>query len=145
MGHARACVFHAASDSSPNTGVRSFRLSGRTAWVVIREARGLDRQVPVDRRRRSAHFYAIIFPQLEWLTYCHRLPAVLEWVSIYWFSRAGPAASARIYYEMTNGGTHPQPARGDWTSVPLGVSYFPGELVRLPKLYVAPLPTRLLG
>lgn len=30
---------------------------------------------------------------------------VCEWVSIYWFSRAGPAATVDIYYEMF---------RGDW-------------------------------
>ncbi|KAF8654611.1 hypothetical protein AX16_003523 [Volvariella volvacea WC 439] len=28
---------------------------------------------------------------------------VLDWVSIYWFSRAGPAASVRIYYEVLQG------------------------------------------
>ncbi|KAI1794408.1 epoxide hydrolase [Ganoderma leucocontextum] len=60
---------------------------------------------------------------------------VLEWISIYWFSRAGPAASTRIYYEMANGGARATTPRPGWTSVPLGVSYFPGELVRLPKLW----------
>ncbi|KAI1795656.1 epoxide hydrolase [Ganoderma leucocontextum] len=60
---------------------------------------------------------------------------VLEWVSIYWFSRAGPTASTRIYYEMTNGGAPATAPRPGWTSVPLGVSYFPAELVRLPKLW----------
>ena len=41
----------------------------------------------------------------------------------------------RIYYEMTNGGAQAQPSRRGWTSVPVGVSYFPAELYRLPKLY----------
>ncbi|KAI0364087.1 alpha/beta-hydrolase [Pilatotrama ljubarskyi] len=58
---------------------------------------------------------------------------VLEWISIYWFSRAGPAAAGRIYYEMTGGNSHDVFEGTKWTSVPLGVSYFPGELVRLPK------------
>ena len=63
-------------------------------------------------------------------------PAVLEWISIYWFSRAGPAASTRIYYEIGNGGTPSLITSPGWTSVPLGVSYFPAELIRAPKLYV---------
>lgn len=28
---------------------------------------------------------------------------ICEWVSLYWFSRAGPAASVRIYHEMFQG------------------------------------------
>ncbi|PIL23387.1 hypothetical protein GSI_14698 [Ganoderma sinense ZZ0214-1] len=60
---------------------------------------------------------------------------VLEWISIYWFSRAGPAASTRIYYEMGNGGSQSLATWPGWTSVPLGASYFPAELIRLPKLW----------
>ncbi|CDO72283.1 hypothetical protein BN946_scf184970.g135 [Trametes cinnabarina] len=58
---------------------------------------------------------------------------VIEWISIYWFSRAGPAAACRIYYEMTGGGKHDVFAGSKWTSVPLGVSYFPKEIVRVPR------------
>jgi len=51
---------------------------------------------------------------------------VLEWISIYWFSRAGPTASTRIYFEvyqsMKNAGTFPK------TTIPMGVSYFPVEI-----------------
>ena len=61
---------------------------------------------------------------------------VLEWVSVYWFSRSGPTAAGRIYYEMTGGGTRDYFEGTKWTSTPLGVSYFPGEIVRLPKSYV---------
>ncbi|OSD08597.1 alpha/beta-hydrolase [Trametes coccinea BRFM310] len=57
---------------------------------------------------------------------------VIEWISVYWFSRAGPAASSRIYYEMTGGHTH-DCFETEWSSIPLGVSYFPQELVHLPK------------
>ncbi|TFK39088.1 Alpha/Beta hydrolase protein [Crucibulum laeve] len=54
---------------------------------------------------------------------------VLTWVSTYWFSRAGPAASLRIYYEMVQGNE-----RGhEDTSIPLGFSYFPKELFNVPK------------
>ena len=64
---------------------------------------------------------------------------ILTWVSIYLFSRAGPAASARIYYESQN--PHPKP-RADlrvlWGYVPevkLGLSYFPKDLMVLPTTY----------
>jgi hypothetical protein len=58
---------------------------------------------------------------------------VLTWVSIYWFSRAGPAASVRIYYELALSGeviSFPK------TTVPVGLSFFPKELVRFPKACV---------
>ncbi|KAI0643077.1 alpha/beta-hydrolase [Trametes meyenii] len=58
---------------------------------------------------------------------------VLEWVSIYWFSRAGPAASIRIYYEMMGGGSKDRLSGTKWMSIPLGLSYFPREHWRLPK------------
>ena len=58
--------------------------------------------------------------------------AVLEWISIYWFSRAGPAASVRIYYELTGGGTYDTSEGTKWRSVPLGVAYFPKEIIQYP-------------
>lgn len=62
---------------------------------------------------------------------------MLEWISVYWLSRAGPAASTRIYYELTGGMTHDTDKDTVWTSVPLGVSYFPKEIFQLPKSYVS--------
>lgn len=64
---------------------------------------------------------------------------ILTWVSIYWFSTAGPAASVRIYYECIHG----QPwalskdgtATGYIPKVPLGLSYFPKDLGMVPKLW----------
>ncbi|KAG2007071.1 epoxide hydrolase [Coprinopsis cinerea AmutBmut pab1-1] len=59
---------------------------------------------------------------------------VLTWVSVYWFSRAGPAASLRLYYEYMK--VHPI---GDWsktvleTDVPTGHSYFPKEVISFPS------------
>lgn len=35
-----------------------------------------------------------------------------EWVSLYWFSRAGPAASVRIYHEMFQGDWQAEAGRG---------------------------------
>ncbi|KAF5372985.1 hypothetical protein D9758_001448 [Tetrapyrgos nigripes] len=61
---------------------------------------------------------------------------VLTWVSIYYFSQAGPAASTRIYYEITHspGGLSAlgeKPPR-----IPMGVSYFPKELIIAPRSWV---------
>jgi len=56
----------------------------------------------------------------------------LTWISIYWFSRAGPAASLRIYYEMASYGD-----LGDrdlrQVTVPVGISYFPKEIGHSPR------------
>ena len=56
---------------------------------------------------------------------------VLAWISIYWFSKPGPAASIRIYYEATNGG---DVAQDLYVQVPTGISFFPMEVMRFPKL-----------
>jgi len=64
---------------------------------------------------------------------------VLTWISIYWFSRAGPAASIRIYHDGGQTG-HPdfEELIDPYTrsSIPLGVSYFPKELDMFPRRFV---------
>ncbi|ESK82567.1 epoxide hydrolase [Moniliophthora roreri MCA 2997] len=55
---------------------------------------------------------------------------VLTWISIFWFSRSGPAASVRTYYEVAQA--------GGWAvlpipSIPLGYSFFPKEVGQAPK------------
>ncbi|KAJ7484697.1 Alpha/Beta hydrolase protein [Mycena latifolia] len=59
---------------------------------------------------------------------------VLTWVSIYWFSRAGPTASLRIYFEAGNRSIDaafsvPKPR----PTIPLGLSSFPKDILVLPK------------
>lgn len=57
---------------------------------------------------------------------------VLTWISIYWFSRAGPAASLRIYYEVVQ--KNPDIlTSADITPIPLGYSHFPQEVVKPPR------------
>ncbi|KAJ3534885.1 hypothetical protein NMY22_g6724 [Coprinellus aureogranulatus] len=56
---------------------------------------------------------------------------VLTWISIYWFSKAGPTASLRIYYEKRVSGWKSQP-----TDIPMGFSYFPRELFRVPARWL---------
>lgn len=58
---------------------------------------------------------------------------VLTWISIYWFSRAGPAASVRIYYETQHSGERMNPPT---STIPFGVSYFPMELLRAPLTWI---------
>lgn len=70
---------------------------------------------------------------------------ILTWVSIYWFSKAGPAASVRIYHEAT----HPQPQSAIGTmelrrwipNVLYGFSHFPQELCPVPNTWNATLGT----
>ncbi|KAK8216245.1 Alpha/Beta hydrolase protein [Phyllosticta capitalensis] len=69
---------------------------------------------------------------------------ICTWISIYWFSTAGPAASVRIYYEAI----HPQPGRpighrdklSEWIpKVKLGVAHFPKELSVVPRSWARTL------
>jgi hypothetical protein len=57
--------------------------------------------------------------------------AVLTWVSIFWFSRAGPAASLRIYFELEN--SKEASDLGVGPKIPMGASFFPKEIVIVPK------------
>ncbi|KAK7040716.1 hypothetical protein VNI00_009622 [Paramarasmius palmivorus] len=57
---------------------------------------------------------------------------ILTWVSIYWFSRSGPAASIRIYYEYMQNRAE---TRTD-AVVPLGNSYFPKDLWVPPRSWI---------
>jgi pimeloyl-ACP methyl ester carboxylesterase len=60
---------------------------------------------------------------------------ILTWVSIYYFSKAGPAATSNIYYEIE----HRQPkafeASQIFINVPLGIARFSKDLILLPKLW----------
>lgn len=57
---------------------------------------------------------------------------ILTFVSIYWFSRAGPAASVRIYYESTTKQDYSRTVR---STVPLGLSHFPKEIEVYPSTW----------
>ena len=64
---------------------------------------------------------------------------ILTWVSIYWFSTAGPAANLRIYYEFQHVkrlGSGSRPRYDVWIPhVKLGLAYFPKEIVIPPKVF----------
>ncbi|KAK1220537.1 hypothetical protein PQX77_016677 [Marasmius sp. AFHP31] len=61
---------------------------------------------------------------------------VLTWISIYWFSRAGPTASIRNYYELTLKGGREWIHKTYPTSIPIGHSSFPKELIIVPRSWV---------
>ncbi|KAI0075138.1 alpha/beta-hydrolase [Panus rudis PR-1116 ss-1] len=63
---------------------------------------------------------------------------VLKWVSIYWFSRAGPAASLRIYYEVVASGEYKDTPNAASRN-PFGVSLFPKELTFAPSTWIQTL------
>ncbi|KAG6830679.1 hypothetical protein H0H87_007410 [Tephrocybe sp. NHM501043] len=58
---------------------------------------------------------------------------ILTWISIYYFSRAGPTASFRIYYEVINSEGRNVLSETERTTIPLGHSYFLNEAISLPK------------
>jgi hypothetical protein len=63
---------------------------------------------------------------------------VLTWISIYAFSRAGPEASVRIYYEATHASDMEEQGRklyGKNEHGKLGLSYFPMDLNVPPTSY----------
>ena len=72
---------------------------------------------------------------------------ICTWISIYWFSTAGPAANIRIYYEATHSwnksakGKLTRDTAAKWIPhVKIGYSHQPAELRPLPKTW-----TRKLG
>ncbi|KAF9453152.1 alpha/beta-hydrolase [Macrolepiota fuliginosa MF-IS2] len=60
---------------------------------------------------------------------------VLTWISIYWFSRSGPTASVRIYYEFTKSNQDLMETISP-TNIPIGYSYFPKELANFPRFWL---------
>ncbi|KAK7184978.1 hypothetical protein DPSP01_002804 [Paraphaeosphaeria sporulosa] len=61
---------------------------------------------------------------------------ICTWVSIYWFSTPGPAASSRAFYEFEH--RQPEgafPASQAYIDVPLGVARFANDTVLLPRLW----------
>ncbi|KAH7087101.1 alpha/beta-hydrolase [Paraphoma chrysanthemicola] len=76
----------------------------------------------------------------DWVDYYKwAVDEILTWISIYYFSRAGPAASSYIYYAMEHAEASPFVVAQKYSEVPLGTSRFPKDLILLPKLWDHPL------
>jgi len=67
---------------------------------------------------------------------------ILTWVSLYQFSRAGPDASVRIYYEAVHATDHRTLATTQYNgAVKLGLSYFPKDVILPPASGAEPWGT----
>ncbi|KAJ6179688.1 hypothetical protein N7519_010149 [Penicillium mononematosum] len=67
---------------------------------------------------------------------------ILTWISIYWFSAAGPAASVRIYYEAFHAGISGKSYNELISYVPrvkLGIAHLPREISIIPCSWAAGL------
>lgn len=68
---------------------------------------------------------------------------ILTWISIYWFSEAGPGASGMIYNQavpdLSPGGKLPATKLQSWVKMPLGLSFFPKEIANMPESWAATL------
>lgn len=67
---------------------------------------------------------------------------ILTWVSIYWFSTAGPAASTRIYYEATHAREGQIGYERPMEYIPFvkyGISHFPMDIFVNPNTWAATL------
>lgn len=61
---------------------------------------------------------------------------ILTWISIYWFSTAGPAASCRIYYESSKDTSFGHARLMQYIpQVKLGLARFPREIFVAPKTW----------
>ena len=61
---------------------------------------------------------------------------ILTWISIYWFSAAGPAASVRIYYESMHADVQWKSKATTWIpKVKYGLAYFPKDIYVVPKTW----------
>lgn len=60
---------------------------------------------------------------------------VLTWVSLYYFSEAGPEASSYHYYEGMHGSEITVPVVQSYIDVPLGLADFPVEISNAPKAW----------
>lgn len=62
---------------------------------------------------------------------------ILTWISIYYFSTAGPHASQRIYYESTHDPAGFSKKVHEYNPhVKMGVARFPKEIIHTPKLWI---------
>jgi len=67
---------------------------------------------------------------------------ILTWISIYWFSTAGPTASVRIYCEATYSHgkiVKDRTALFNWINIPLDLAFFPKDLNIVPKTWARTL------
>jgi hypothetical protein len=60
---------------------------------------------------------------------------VLTWISLYYFSTAGPEASSNHYYEALHGTVIDTAVVQSYIDVPLGIADFPVEIANAPRAW----------
>ncbi|GAP92548.1 putative microsomal epoxide hydrolase [Rosellinia necatrix] len=66
---------------------------------------------------------------------------VCTWISIYWFSTAGPRAAVQLYYEMAHAKKNAERPGSDaddlmaWQDVQVGLGHFPRDVLLLPPAW----------
>jgi hypothetical protein len=60
----------------------------------------------------------------------------LTWISIYYFSKGGPAPSNSFYFEIEHREPGAFAAAQAYVDITLGISRFPKDLILLPKLWI---------
>ncbi|KAL2061181.1 hypothetical protein VTL71DRAFT_7454 [Oculimacula yallundae] len=58
---------------------------------------------------------------------------VLTWISVYYFSTAGPGASIYTYYEVAHDAKYNQESVTEYVDVPLAFADFPKEIANVPR------------
>ena len=120
----------------------------RTQWF-LKEGRGYDIEQRTNPQTigyalhdSPAALLAWIYEKLHnWTdSYPWSEDEILTWISIYCFSRAGPAASARIYYEVQHDRSDTRARINTYDpNVRLGLAYSPRELILAPKSWARSL------
>ncbi|VDB91730.1 unnamed protein product [Peniophora sp. CBMAI 1063] len=152
--HAKAWHTNMAVASPPTRAEPLNYLRYLLTPYTEREKEGLARQSKTDREGRAYFMQQATKPQtlayaladspvglLAWIyeklvawtdSYAWTDDEVLTWISIYWFSRAGPASSLRIYFENR---VEQQTAGRSAVKVPTGLSSFPKDIFHPPKTW----------
>ena len=60
---------------------------------------------------------------------------ILTWISLYYFSTAGPEAPSYHYYEAFHGSEMTIPVLQSYIDIPLGIADFPAEMSNAPKAW----------
>ena len=98
------------------------------AWIYEKLVGWTDAYPWEDDEGAFSIFCDAQLPMSSYLDTCCDVP-VLTWISIYEFSRAGPASSLRIYYEISEDLWLTSPS----ANIPVGYSYFPKEIGVFPR------------
>lgn len=111
-------ILQAVGYSAPDNWLQSRWLS---RWIAL-----------LDLRETCLRCWCNITVITMIFTTFYLVVSVLTWVSIFWFSRAGPDVSARIYGEANRANIDIFKVSVP-SNVPAGITYYPKELFNFPR------------